>query len=114
MPTLKIIRFMKINKYQRIIVLLYCIAFIYLSLIHVPFKINRGNDITYDTLFSERANLESGRLALVIIITTIISVALFLLAHNLQFNFKLKKIAKPKSSFYILLGIIIISLSAFF
>jgi hypothetical protein len=74
----------------------------------------RGNEIVYDTLFSKRANVDFGRLSLVIIITTLISAALFLIVRNLRLTFKLKPIPKPKPTFYILLGIIIIALSAFF
>lgn len=104
---------MKLNKYQKILLLLYSTTFIYFSIIHVPFKIMRGNEIVYDTLFSKRANVDFGRLSLVIIIITLISIALFLIVHNLRLSFKLNPIPKPKTTFYILLGIII-ALSAFF
>ncbi len=107
---------MKVNKYQKIVLLLYGTAFIYFSIIHVPFKIKRGNEIVYDTLFSNRANIDFGRLSLVIIITTIIAASLLLLVHNLRLTFKprLKSAFKLKTIYYTILGIIVIALSAFF
>jgi len=104
---------MKVNKYQRIILMTYGIAFIYLSIIHVPFKIKRDSEIVYDTLFSNRANVDFSRLSLVIIITTLISGLLFLVVRNLRVTFKLKPIPKLKPTFYILVGITIIAVSAF-
>jgi hypothetical protein len=104
----------KFNKYQKIILVLYSLGFIYFAIIHIPFKIKRGNEIAYDTLFSNRANVDFGKLFLIIIITTLISIALLLLARNLRLTFKLKPVPKSKPSFYILLGIIIIAFSGFF
>ncbi len=104
---------MKVNKYQKIILLLYGAAFIYFSIIHVPFKINRGNEIVYDTLFSNRANVDFGRLSLVIIISTLISGILSSVVRNLRVTFKLKLRPELKRAFYILVGIAIISVSAF-
>lgn len=103
----------KINKYQKIVLLVYGIAFIYFSVLHVPFKIKRGSELVYDTLFSDRANVDFSRLCLVMIISTLISGIFFLVFRNLQWTFKLKSIPKPKPVFYILLSIIVIAFSAF-
>lgn len=93
--------------------MLYGIAFIYFSIIHIPFKVNRGSEIVYDTIFSNRANVDFSRLCLVIIVTTLISCIFFLVVRNLHLTIKLKSIPKPKPGFYILIVIIIIAISAF-
>jgi hypothetical protein len=102
---------MKLNKYQKIVLLLYGVAFIYFSVLHVPFKINHAKEIAYDTLFSKQANLDVSRLVLILLIITVFSIVLFLLAANLRLSIKPIKVIKRFS--YISLGIIFISLSLF-
>lgn len=104
---------MKLNKYQKILLLLYSLTFIYFSIIHVPFKIRHDSEIIYNNLFSNKANIDFSRLFLVIIITTLISGMLFLVVRNLRLTFKIKPRPKIRRAFYILIGIIIIAVSAF-
>jgi hypothetical protein len=104
---------MKLNKYQKILLLLYSLTFIYFSIIHVPFKIRHDSEIIYDNLFSNKANIDFTRLFLVIIITTLISGMLFYIVRNLRLTFKIKPRPKIKRAFYILIGIVIVAVSAF-
>ena len=101
---------MKINIYQKIILALYGILFIYFSIIHVPFKLKYSNEIEYDSLFSSKSNLDISRLVLVIIIMTVLATILFLLFRNLFFTPKLKTQSKKifRSLMYILIGVIIL------
>src|SRR6185312_11796313 len=104
---------MKLNKYQKILLLLYSLTFIYFSIIHVPFKIRHDSEIIYDNLFSNKANIAFSRLFLVITITTLISGMLFLVVRNLRLTFKIKPKLKIRRAFYILIGIVIVAVSVF-
>lgn len=99
------------NKYQKLILLLYGLIFIYFSLINVPFRIEENSEIEYDILFSNKANLDLGRFSLIILIITLITVVLLLLTQNLNLIFKLRFTPNLKTVFYFLLGIVIIGLS---
>lgn len=78
---------MKLNDYQRAILLLYIGLFVYFSIIHVPFKIGKSI-IEYDTLFSNKSNLDIARLGLIIFIITILSGLIFLLSKNINYPIK--------------------------
>ena len=87
---------MKINFYQKIIIILYSIFFIYFSIIHVPFKIYHSSKIKYDTIFSDNSDIDVSRLVLIIVIISILSGVIFLLSSNLKSPNKLKLLPKQK------------------
>jgi len=91
---------MKINTYQKILLAIYGIVFIYLSILHVPFKIDY-DEIAYDTLFSSKSNLIITRLVLIDVVITIVSVVLFLLLRNLTLKIKYPSKRLGKISIYI-------------
>lgn len=101
---------MKINLYQKAILTVYAILFIYFSIIHVPFKTKYGNEVVYDTLFSNKSNLDVPRLFLIILVISILTVTLFLLLKNI--NSTLHQKTPLKKSFkigtYLLVGIVTI------
>ena len=100
---------MKINKYQKILLAIYAGLFFYFSIIHVPFKINYTNEIEYDTLFSNKSNLDVPRLVLIILIISILIGSVFLLLRNANFklNFKLSQQVR-KSFLFVAISILII------
>src|ERR1700733_12416284 len=74
---------MKTNLFQKILLSLYGICLIYFSILHVPFKAGY-NEIEYDTLFSTQSNLLISRLVLIIVVVSILTGLLFILAQNLK------------------------------
>lgn len=99
---------MKLNLYQKIILLAYGFLFVYFTILHVPFKSNYRSEIKYDTLFSNSSNLETSRLILIIIILTILTFILLLLLRNLKNPFPLISQTKKKTIIYSLLGAVIL------
>lgn len=85
---------MKLNVYQKIVLIIYGCLFVYFSIIHVPFKSNFRNEIKYDTIFSTSSNLDVSRLVLIIVILSILTVILFLLFRNLSYSIKFQKLQK--------------------
>jgi hypothetical protein len=77
---------MKTNLFQKILLSLYGICLVYFSILHVPFKTGY-NEIEYDTLFSTKSNLLISRLVLIIVVVSILTGLLFLLAQNLKLKF---------------------------
>lgn len=101
---------MKFNLYQKIILVLYSLFFIYFSIIHVPFKIDDGSEIKYDTLLSNSSNLDVSRLVLIIVILSILTAILFLLFRNINYSINFKQLPKRtiKTIFFIAIGLAII------
>jgi hypothetical protein len=88
---------MKINIFQKILLAIYGIVFVYFSIIHVPFKTADRFEIDYDTLFSDRSNLDVSRLVLIILVISVLTAVLFLLIRNLKFTRK-TRVPKEKIS----------------
>ena len=106
----------KLNKYQKLILIIYGLAFMYFSVIHVPFKIKGKDGIAYDTLFSERANLDISRLLLILVIISVALAIIFVLINSLHLNLKLqlRQKLKYRPTLYILLVIAVVGASLFF
>ena len=105
----------KLNKYQKLILILYGISFIYFSLIHVPFKVYGSHEIIYDTLFSQRANLDTSRLILILVVVSVAFAIILVLINSLHLNLKLlpRQKLKLKPTLYILGGVAIIAVTTF-
>lgn len=104
---------MKLNVYQKIVLLLYGCLFVYFTILHVPFKANYRGQIKYDTLFSNSSNLETGRLILIIVILTILTVVFLLLLRNLKYSFRRISQKVKKIIAYSLLGVVILFIVIF-
>jgi hypothetical protein len=96
---------MKLNVYQKITLLIYGCLFVYFAILHVPFKTNYRNGITYDTLFSNSSNLDVSRLVLIIVILSILTAVLILLLRNLKYSFRFRI---PKPIIYVSLAIVVL------
>ncbi len=105
----------KLNKYQKIILVLYGICFVYFSVIHVPFKVYDSDEVVYDTLFSERANLVTSRLILILIVTSVAFAIILFLTNSIRLNLKVQLTRKQrlKPTLYILAVVTIIAAAAF-
>jgi hypothetical protein len=75
----------------------------------VPFKAYSSQEIIYDTLFSERANLDTSRLILILVVVSFAFAIILVLIKSLQLSFKppLGKKLKLRPILYIL-GLVII------
>ncbi len=106
----------KLNKYQKFILILYGICFIYFSVIHVPFKVYGSDEIVYDTLFSERANLVTSRLILILIVISVAFAIILFLINSLHLNLKVQPGQKQrlKIALYILAVVAIIAAATYF
>lgn len=104
----------KLNIYNKLILILYGICFIYLALIHVPFKLKDNAQIVYDYLFSDRANIDLSRLLINLIVCTIIFSLLFVLAYSFRLKIAIRGIEKRRLLKRVLLvvGVIGVALSA--
>jgi hypothetical protein len=105
----------KLNKYQKLILILYGISFIYFSAIHVPFKVYGRQEIIYDTLFSERANLDASRLILILVVVSVAFAIIHFLINSLRLDYKpqIGKKLKTKPFLYILVGLVIITATVY-
>jgi hypothetical protein len=104
---------MKLNVYQKIVLLIYGCLFVYFTILHVPFKSNYRGEIKYDTLFSNSSNLDTGRLILIIVILTILTVVLLLLLRNIKYSFRPISQKRKKIIAYSLLGVVILFAAIF-
>jgi len=106
----------KLNKYQKFLLAVYGICFIYFSVIHVPFKVYGSDEIVYDTLFSERANLITSRLILILVVISVAFAIILFLINNLHLNLKVQPEQKQKlkPALYILAVIAIIAATTYF
>lgn len=106
----------KLNKYQKFLLILYGICFIYFSVIHVPFEVYGSDEIIYDTLFSERANLITSRLILILVVITVAFAIILFLINSLHLNLKVQpgQKQKLKPALYILAVIAIIAATSYF
>ena len=89
------------NTFQKIVLLLYGISFAFFSIVKVPFKIRGSVNIVYDTLFSNRANIDIGRMTLIIVMLTIAAALLFVLTINLKLNIEFHRKIKAKFLLYV-------------
>lgn len=94
---------MRLNIFQKVIVIIYSTLFLYFCLFHVPFKTSEPSSIIYDTLFSNKAEIHISRLIIILFIITIISTGLFLLTKNLKYVFRLPTHREKKVITYLIL-----------
>jgi magnesium-transporting ATPase (P-type) len=95
---------MKLTAFQKVILIVFGLTFIYFSIIHVPFKTKY--EVEYDNLFSNKSNIDTTRLVLILVIISIITATLILLARNVNLNLAKTKISKKK--LFVFLSIIAI------
>lgn len=81
----------------------------------MPFKVYGRNEIIYDTLFSERANLDIGRLILILVVISVAFAITLVLINSLHLNvkFQSREKLKLKPALYILAGVAIIAATTF-
>src|SRR5690349_14132357 len=75
---------MKLNIYQKLILLLYSSLFIYFTILHVPFKTSYRGEIRYDSLFSNSGNLDVSRFISIMVVISILAALLLWLFHNID------------------------------
>lgn len=75
---------MKLNIYQKLILLLYCGLFMYFTILHVPFKNYSKGEVIYDSLFSNNGNLDLSRFISIVVVISVLAALLFWLFHNIS------------------------------
>jgi multisubunit Na+/H+ antiporter MnhB subunit len=102
---------MKLNKYQKALLTIYGLAFAYFTIIRLPFKSRYNSKIEYDTLFSNKSNLDTGRLFLTFAVITVISAIIFLLLRNLNLKFHIFPKKTLRTTIYVVLGALVLTLT---